>query len=186
MQVSDNASGADNQQERLLDPWYVTGFFEGEGCFSVSIHDHRGLKHGWMIRPVVQAYQHRDRVELLEKVVRFFGCGKVRPKGPQSSVLTFAVERTSDITEKILPHFDKYPLQSDKQLDYLKFREIVLRMQLKEHKDPQVFLNIARLAFSMNLQGKQRKRSLADIESRILRGHTPDLIVSEEDMVRSA
>ena len=30
MQVSDNASGADDQQERLLDPWYVTGFFEGE------------------------------------------------------------------------------------------------------------------------------------------------------------
>jgi hypothetical protein len=178
MQVSDNATGADDQQERLLDPWYVTGFFEGEGCFSVSVHDHPDRKDSWMIRPVIQAYQHRDRVELLESLVRFFRCGKVRPKGPNSSVLTFSVERTQDITEKILPHFDKYPLQSGKQLDYLKFREIVLRMRNKEHKDPLVLLEIARLAFSMNLHGKQRKRSLAEIESRILRGHTPDLIVS--------
>jgi len=176
--LRDNALGADNQQERLLDPWYVTGFFEGEGCFSVSIHDHptRRSFDSWMIRPVLQAYQHKDRVELLEYLVEYFGCGKIRPKGPQSSVLTFAVERTQDITEKVLPHFDKYPLQSGKQLDYLKFREIALRMQRKEHKDPQVLLEIVRMAFSMNLHGKQRKRSLAEIESRILRGHTPDLI----------
>lgn len=128
MQASDNATGADNQQERLLNPWYVTGFFEGEGCFSVSIHDHPGRRNNytWMIRPVLQAYQHKDRVELLESLVKFFGCGKIRPKGPQSSVLTFSVERTHEIVEIVLPHFDKYPLQSSKQLDYLKFREIAL------------------------------------------------------------
>jgi hypothetical protein len=177
MQASDNASGADNQQERLLDPWYVTGFFEGEGCFSVSIHYRPTITNGWMIRPVLQAYQHRDRVEILEKLVEFFGCGKIRPKGPQSSVLTFAVERTEKIINNILPHFDRYPLQSTKQLDYLKFREIALRMYRKEHKDPTVFLEIARTAFSMNLQGKQRKHTLADLESRILRGHTPDLTI---------
>ena len=174
-QATENASGADNQQERLLDPWYVTGFFEGEGCFSVSIHCHPAITHGWMIRPVLQAYQHKDRVELLERVAEFFRCGKIRSKGPQSSVMTFAVERTQDIIEKVLPHFDKYPLQSTKQLDYLKFREITGRMYRKEHKDLQVFLEIARTAFSMNLHGKQRKHTLADLESRILRGHTPDL-----------
>ena len=31
---------ADNQQERPLDPWYVTGWFDGEGCFNVSVHPH--------------------------------------------------------------------------------------------------------------------------------------------------
>ena len=38
---SDNPSGADNQQETAssmleLDPLWVTGFVDGEGCFSVS------------------------------------------------------------------------------------------------------------------------------------------------------
>jgi len=40
---SDNPIGADNQQEteataQPLDPWWIAGFVDGEGCFSVSIH----------------------------------------------------------------------------------------------------------------------------------------------------
>ncbi len=40
---SDNPTGADNQQETSgqsapLDPMWVVGFVDGEGCFSVSVH----------------------------------------------------------------------------------------------------------------------------------------------------
>ena len=37
---SDNPFGADNQQEtklRALDPSWVVGFVDGEGCFSAAI-----------------------------------------------------------------------------------------------------------------------------------------------------
>jgi hypothetical protein len=88
--------------------------------------------------------------------------------------------------EKILPHFDRYPLQSGKLLDYLAFREIVLRMRQKEHRHPLGFMELARLAFTMNATGKQRQYTLAMIERGILRGHTPDLFNQEEDMVRPA
>jgi hypothetical protein len=33
---SDNVTGADNQQERLISLGWVTGFVDGEGCFSIG------------------------------------------------------------------------------------------------------------------------------------------------------
>ena len=184
---SDNPRGEpDNQQERPLSAWYVTGFMDGEGCFCASIHRHPTARYGWYIGPVVQAYQHRDRADILERLKAFFGCGRIRPKGPRSSVVTWSVDGVPTIVEKIVPHFDRYPLQSGKQQDYLAFREIVLRMHAKEHLRAGGFLELARLAFTLNATGKQRQYTLAVIESGILRGHTPDLFDREEDMVRSA
>ena len=60
------------------------------------------------------------------------------------------------------------------------FREIVLRMRHKEHLQPRGFLELARLAFTMNATGKQRQYTLAMIESGILRGHTPDLLIQRK------
>ncbi|TME99705.1 MAG: hypothetical protein E6I52_15220 [Chloroflexi bacterium] len=177
---SDNLWGEpDNQQERPLSAWYVTGFMDGEGCFCASIHP-APTRRGWYIGPVVQAYQHRDRADILERLRAFFGCGKIRPKGPNSNVVTWSVDGVPTIVEKILPHFDRYPLQSGKLQDYLVFRQIVLRMRLKEHLDPLGFLELARLAFTMNATGKQRQYTLAMIESGILRGHTPDLLIQRK------
>ena len=43
------------------------------------------------------------------------------------------------------------------------------------------FLELARLAFTMNATGKQRQYTLAMmIESGILRGHTPDLLIERK------
>jgi hypothetical protein len=169
----------DNQQERPLSAWYVTGFMDGEGCFCVSIH-RVPTRRGWYLGPVVQAYQHRDRADILERLQAFFGCGRIRPKGPNSSVVTLSVDGVPSIVENVLPHFDRYPLQSAKHQHYLVFREIVLRMCRKEHLRPDGFLELARLAFTMNATGKQRQYTLAMIESGILRGHTPDLLIERK------
>ena len=176
----DNPRGEpDNQQERPRSAWYVTGFMDGEGCFCVSIH-RVPTRRGWYIGPVVQAYQHRDRADILGRLQAFFGCGRIRPKGPNSSVVTWSVDGVPTIVEKVLRHFDRYPLRSGKLQDYLVFREIVLRMCRKEHLRPDGFLEIARLAFTMNATGKQRQYTLAMIESGILRGHTPDLLIQRK------
>jgi len=181
-----NLMGAANQQERPLDPWYLTGFFEGEGCFWVTVHPHPTGKFGWIMDPTVQIYQHEDNRGLLERIQRFFGCGRITPKGPNSKVLTYSVDSRRSIEEKVIPHFDKYPLQSRKWEDYLKFREIVLRMNAKEHWQRDKFIALVRIAFAMNAPGKQRRYTLDEVISGILRDHTPDSAPSGEEMVRSA
>jgi LAGLIDADG endonuclease len=154
----------DNQQERILTPEYLAGFIDGEGCFSVSIHPNPNAKFGWIIDPDFTINQHKQSHELLKRIQKFFGCGKIYEKSPdKSNVLTFTVYSRRTIFEKILPFIDKHPLLSSKQNDYRLFREIVIRMQNKEHHSIEGFHSIVRLAFNMNAHGKQRTYSLEEV-----------------------
>jgi hypothetical protein len=52
---SDNSSAADNQQERLIKIGWITGYVDGEGCFSINLirqphrHNRRGYKTGFQV-----------------------------------------------------------------------------------------------------------------------------------------
>jgi hypothetical protein len=164
----DNPSGGDNQQGRprcSLTPDYVAGFIDGEGCFCVSVHPHPTVRYGtrWLIAPVFQAYQHRDNAGILDDLRAFFGCGRVVPKGPKSSVMTFSVYRRRDLGSVIVPFFDRHPLHSRKQEDFLKFREVVRLMEHKAHRTDDGFRKIIELAFSMNQRGKQRRYRIEEV-----------------------
>jgi len=70
---SDNPTGADNQQETKrpsvqLDPMWVVGFVDGEGCFSVSIHRNPLVRRtrGWQLQAAFQVYQHERYRPVLE------------------------------------------------------------------------------------------------------------------------
>ncbi|MBA3570070.1 MAG: hypothetical protein H0W28_12170, partial [Pyrinomonadaceae bacterium] len=141
---SENVPGADNQQERPLNPWYVTGFIDAEGCFSVGVRPHPSVKRPtkWLMAPVFQAYQHRDGIRLLEGLRAFFGCGSLIPKGPNSNVITFSVYGFERLSNRILPHFHRFPLQSYKASDFAKFSEIVLRMKNGEHRTHEGFVTL--------------------------------------------
>src|SRR3990167_6235507 len=154
---------ADNQQERLLDPWYITGWFDGEGCFSISVHRHPGSRYGWIVDPVVQTYQHKDSFFVLERIQSFFRCGKIRPKGPNSNVLTFSIESRLLIKENVIPHFEKYPLQSRKAEDFNLFRQVIDAMEDGKHRSIDGLIDVIKLAFRMNPHGKNRKYQLEDI-----------------------
>jgi hypothetical protein len=166
---SENPTGADNQQETakprlLLDPRWVVGFVDGEGCFSVSLHRNAMVRStgGWQLQPTFQAYQHRDHQMVLEELVRYFGCGRVRPKGPASSVLTYSVDSLQELTDKVIPFFERHPLVI-KQRDFERFVDIVSSMRRKEHLRPEGFERLVRLAYAMNANGKQRARSLEEV-----------------------
>ena len=166
---SDNPTGADNQQETpklksSLDPNWVVGFVDGEGCFSVSVHRNGIIRRtkGWQLQPTFQVYQHEACGHILDELVRFFGCGSIRPKGPRSSVLTYSVWALATLEEQILPFFEEYALLV-KQPDFSRFAEIVRSMRRKEHLEAEGFERLVRLAFDMNANGKQRARPLEEI-----------------------
>jgi LAGLIDADG endonuclease len=164
---SDNVTGADNQQGRPteLSPEYISGFVDGEGCFSVSIRPHPTVRYGsrCVVTPVFQIYQHHDNLELLEEFKSFFGCGSITSKGPTSSVMTFAVSKRRDLELRIIPFFEQHPLRSKKCNDFKKFRDVVMAMQRKEHLTGDGFRRIVEIAFSMNQHGKQRRYKLDEI-----------------------
>ncbi len=166
---SDNPTGADNQQETArstleLDPHWVVGFVDGEGCFSVSIHRNPMVKStgGWQLHPVFHVYQHVRHRAVLEELVSFFGVGRLRSKGPKNSVWTYAVDSLRDLEAAVLPFFEGHHLRV-KDVDFRYFAAIVRSMRRREHLRPGGFERLVRLAYAMNHDGKQRARSIDDV-----------------------
>jgi hypothetical protein len=166
---SENPTGADNQQETaspcsVLDPNWIVGFVDGEGCFSVSVH-RSSMMHrhgGWQLQPVFHVYQHRDHRDVLEAMISVFGCGRVRPKGPNSSVWTYAVDGLQNLEDAVLPFFERYP-PVIKRCDFESFAVIVRSMRRKEHLSQVGFERLVRLAYGMNANGKQRARTMEQV-----------------------
>jgi hypothetical protein len=166
---SENPTGADDQQETVrsmldLDPRWVVGFVDGEGCFSVSIHRNANAKStgGWQLHPVFHVYQHERYRGVLEGLIPVFGCGRVRTKGPGSSVWTYAVDSLSRLEACVLPFFERYPLVV-KADDFRSFAAIVRAMRRRQHLTSDGFERLVRLAYGMNFAGKQRSRSIDEI-----------------------
>ena len=70
-----NVLSADNQQERL-DPYWIVGFVDGEGCFYAGINRHnRTLR--WQLLPEFRVVQHERNENTLHKIKSYFGFGIV-------------------------------------------------------------------------------------------------------------
>ena len=68
----------------------------------------------------------------------------------------------------IIPFFRRYPLYSQKNLDFIKFSKIVESMVKKEHLERHGLLRLMKIAYSMNRNGKYRtihKHTLNLLES---------------------
>ena len=162
---SKNLSSADNQQETLritLDPSWVSGFVDGEGCFSISVHKNPMASFGWQLLPCFQVSQHEDHVDVLNALKEFFSCGRVRRKSKESSVLVFSTYGCISIIESIIPHFEKYPLIV-KHHDFIKFVDVVHSIRSGKSRDYIEFVWLVHVVYSMNMNGKQRVRTIETI-----------------------
>jgi len=61
----------------------------------------------------------------------FFGLGKISKYGKDS--IRLRVESFQGLANVILPHFDKYPLITQKRADYLLFKQAVELINRQEH-----------------------------------------------------
>ena len=134
---------------------YISGYVDGEGCFTVSISPRPTVLVGWEVRPSVSVSQNDDRSEVLVEIHRYFGCGTIRPDRSDRT-LKWEVRSLSLLLERVIPHFRHYPLRSGKQRDFELFADICQRMARGEHRRPVGLGAIVRLAVQMNPSGKRR------------------------------
>jgi hypothetical protein len=57
----------------ILNPWFVTGFTDAEGCFGLYIYKNKNYKTGWSINLVFQISLHEKDINLLEQFKLYFG-----------------------------------------------------------------------------------------------------------------
>ena len=150
---SNNLNSGENQQERL-NPYWLVGFTDGEGCFSVSIFRNQTLKSGYQIFPEFVLTQSAKSLNVLEKVKDFFDCGKIyvnnRKDNHKENIYRYCVRNKSDLVNKICPFFDKFPLQTAKIEDYKLFKQCLETIQNKEHLKPSGFKKIQEISSKMN------------------------------------
>jgi LAGLIDADG endonuclease len=173
-------SGADNQQESLSSEerrrWFLAGIVEGEGSACVSLKEHPTTASGYYVQPCFFIYQHSDRRALLEMAKEYFGCGSIYPKPGNPDVLVYAINSRRAILRAVVPFLERYMEYSARRTDFDAFIQIVRLLSERAHWKPDGMSRIVRLAYSMNMNGKQRKRPLDEVLDRILRGHTPDAL----------
>ena len=150
---SDNLPSGENQQERL-NPYWLTGFTDGEGCFSISIFKNKTLKFGYQVFPEFVLTQGARSLETLEKVKEFFGCGKIyenkRYDNHRESLYKYCVRNKIDLLEKVCPFFNKYPLQTAKYNDFELFKQGLDIIRKGEHLTDKGFKRIQEIASEMN------------------------------------
>ncbi len=140
---------------------YISGYVDGEGCFSVSFSRREKLRIGWEVKPSFCVGQNYDRREVLDLMHEYFGCGHIR-RDWSDRTLKYEVRKSEDLLKKVIPHFETFPLKSAKQQDFLRFAEICRQMQNAEHKEVCGLRAILKSAYKMNGSGK-RKLTLSAI-----------------------
>ena len=131
-----------------LQAQWITGFVDGEGCFHVGINPHAEMSVGFQILPEFTVVQHQRDVQILHALKEHFGCGVVRRNnGDRMAYRVRAHEHLRDI---ICPFFMRHSLKTGKNVDFRKFRSIVLLMDKKIHLTRDGIEEIRSIANKMN------------------------------------
>ena len=146
---------------------YISGFSDGEGCFSVSFSKRDKFLIGWETKPSFCAAQNHDRAEVLFLMQKKFKCGFMR-RDMKDKTLKYEVRSLNDLLTKVIPHFEKFPLKSAKQKDFLRFAEICRQMKVLEHQKAHGLRVILKSAYEMNGSGKRKLPLAAILETDLL------------------
>ena len=156
---SKNVFGADNQQERLRIAYWIVGFTDGEGCFSIAVIQNKTTKFGKQIFPEFVITQGEKSLTALKKIKDFFDCGNIfinkRYDNHNENLYRYCVRSLQDLDQKIIPFFKKYQLQTYKKNDFLIFDKVIKLMIEKEHLTLKGRKKILNLISKMNHRKKR-------------------------------
>lgn len=151
----------------ILNPWYVTGLIDGDGSFNLSFE----IKPRLRIKTNFTLGMLNESKSILLNLLKFFSCGKIYTVSGKYS--RYQVENIEQIEKNIIPHFKKYPLESNKKNHFLiwtqtlnsfsELNKFVITPNLKK----QWFLENVERAYNMNCNGKRRKYTKEEIIKQI-------------------
>ena len=136
-------------------PGWIAGFTDGEGCFSVSFTKRAKSNVGVEVRPSFSIGQKASSEESLRKIKDYFNCGGIR-YSKKDGLFKYEVRNLTDIVDKIIPFFEKHPLETNKKNDFKTFAEVCKSMKQGHHLNTEGVKEIMDKSFKMNETGKRK------------------------------
>lgn len=117
----------------ILNPWFVTGFTDGEGCFSIGIRK-ATTSIGWSVGLEYRlvAKNNPANLKMFEEIQNFFGFGHIRVNENNGAVIRYQVNGLQDCL-KIREHFVNFPLMTYKLIHFLLWSSILDIVVKKDH-----------------------------------------------------
>ena len=148
-----------DQQERVKMSYWISGFNDGEGCFTVSCIHNSTTVFGKQIFPEFVITQSAKSLNVLEDIQKFLGVGSIvlnkRYDNHHEHLYRFCVRSVKELNESIIPFFEEFKLKTSKYDDFLIFKKIVKMMALKKHLSEKGFEQVLQLAGTMNRKKKR-------------------------------
>lgn len=131
-----------------LDPYWVTGFVDGEGCFLTGLYENNRRNVGWRVNSSFQIRLHIRDKNLLLQIKSFFN--NIGTIVIYKNSISYKVHNIKDIIQIVIPHFEKYPLITQKQKDFLIWKDISILICKNEHLNKEGLIKILSLKASLN------------------------------------
>ena len=118
-----------------LEAQWIVGFVDGEGCFHISINRNDTMTLGYQVLPEFTVVQHEKDVKVLHALKAYFRCGVVRVnrKDKTSTRMAYRVRNVKHLLDIISPFFLEHQLKTQKNVEFRKFRKVLLLMDKGKH-----------------------------------------------------
>ncbi len=179
--VNQRLQSPNTQGILVLDPQYVTGLTEAEGCFSVYfVGNDLDVTCEFNLTLII------DDLPIIEALQYFFKVGSVTVAANKAS---FSVKRDWQLYYSIIPFFEQHPLLGEKRKSFLQLKEVVrLKVEQKillssKHTRADTKMLIATYVYALTVKTGEkgrRKYSLEDIRKILQSKEKNRLVVSPD------
>ena len=139
------------KDQTIYDPNWFAGFTSAEGSFIVRILKSSKSKYWFNISLKFKLTQHSRDELLMKSLIEYLNCGIVYK---YRDAFDYVVTKFTDIETKIVPFFQKYPIQGVKSLDFQDFCKVVELIKEKRHLTKEGLEQISKIKAGMN-QGRE-------------------------------
>lgn len=134
-------------KNKELNPWFIVGFIDAEGCFNINISKSSSNLIGYQVQARFIVEVNIKDKDILGKVQGFFGgIGSISYTKNVARYWVFGIKDIGNI----IKFFNEYPLQSAKQIDFAYWKKCVNLILNKKHLRSQGLEKIVSYKSAMN------------------------------------
>jgi hypothetical protein len=147
----------------IPNPFWIAGFTSGDGSFHLKIGKSATTSIGVRVQLRFSIILHIRELEVIKGLAKYFNLlipltseseniSDIRYKNIDITIKTAGIQvtRLSDITDIIIPFFNKYPILGKRSLDFEDFKKVSQSIQNKEHLTAEGFDKIIKIKEAMN------------------------------------